>query len=268
MVRLWDAPTGQLTTTFIGHTSSVGSIVFSPDGTTLASGDYGGTVLLWEFTQTTEPSLLGDVNHDGVVNILDLTLVGSKLGRIGQEDVDINRDSVIDILDLVQVASMFSEKTIPTAPIAALAPDKGKREDSPNLSQDGIQVWLDMAHVVNDHSPAYQRGIAVLEQLLAVLTPQETELLPNYPNPFNPETWMPYHLAKAADVTLTIYDTKGTVVHQFDLGHQAAGVYTNKTKAAYWDGRSETGEPVASGVYFYSLSAGDYSATRKMLILK
>ena len=79
---------------------------------------------------------------------------------------------------------------------------------------------------------------------------------------------MPYHLAKAADVTLTIYDTKGTVVHQFDLGHQAAGVYTNKTKAAYWDGRSETGEPVASGVYFYSLSAGDYSATRKMLILK
>ena len=93
-------------------------------------------------------------------------------------------------------------------------------------------------------------------------------LLPNYPNPFNPETWIPYRLAHAADVTLTIYDTKGAPVRQFDLGYQSAGAYTNKAKAAYWDGRLETGEPAASGVYFYGLSAGDYSATRKMLILK
>ena len=71
-----------------------------------------------------------------------------------------------------------------------------------------------------------QRGVLFLEQLLAALTPKETVLLlPNYPNPFNPETWIPYHLAHAADVTLTIYDIKGTVpVCQLDLGHQSAGI--------------------------------------------
>ena len=125
-----------------------------------------------------------------------------------------------------------------------------------------------MAHTADDGSPIFRRGIAVLKQLLAALTPQETALLLNYPNPFNPETWIPYQLAHATDVTLTIYDTKGVPVRRLDLGYQLAGYYTGRAKAAYWDGRNDTGESVASGVYFYSLSAGDYSATRKMLILK
>ena len=98
--------------------------------------------------------------------------------------------------------------------------------------------------------------------------PMETALLANYPNPFNPETWIPYHLATDADVTLTIYDTKGVLVRQLDLGHQAAGYYTDQNKAAYWDGRNESGESVASGVYFYTLTAGDYSATRRLVIVK
>jgi len=98
--------------------------------------------------------------------------------------------------------------------------------------------------------------------------PQLTQLLQNYPNPFNPETWIPYHLAHDADVQLAIYDTQGVVVRLFDLGHQAAGYYTDRTKAAYWDGRNQFGESVGSGVYFYHLSAVDYSAMRKMVILK
>ena len=97
---------------------------------------------------------------------------------------------------------------------------------------------------------------------------QETALLPNYPNPFNPETWIPYQLAKPADVTLTIYDIKGPVVRALDLGHQRAGIYHSRSRAAYWDGRNAQGEPVASGVYFYTLKTGDFSATRKMLIRK
>ena len=268
IVRLWDVPTGQLKDTLVGHTEAVRSVAFNPDGTTLASAGYDGTVLLWEFTSTTEPSLPGDINHDGVVNVLDLTLVGSNLGQTGQNDADVNGDRVIDILDLVQVASIFSETMIPTAPIAFLSRENGKRGGLPHLNRDKIQTWLDMAHTADDGSLVYRRGIAVLEQLLAVLPPQETVLLSNYPNPFNPETWIPYHLAEADDVTLTIYDTKGAVIRQLDLGHQPAGSYTDKAKAAYWDGRLETGEPATSGVYFYSLSAGDYSATRKLLILK
>lgn len=98
--------------------------------------------------------------------------------------------------------------------------------------------------------------------------PQESTLLANYPNPFNPETWIPYQLSESADVRVSIYAVNGSLVRQLDLGHQSAGVYRNRSRAAYWDGRNEFGERVASGLYFYTLTAGDFSATRKMLIRK
>ena len=98
--------------------------------------------------------------------------------------------------------------------------------------------------------------------------PKETTLLSNYPNPFNPETWMPYKLSKAAKVTVTIYAIDGSLIRTLTLGHQSAGTYQSKNRAAYWDGKNEVGEPVASGVYFYTLKAGEFSATRKMLIRK
>ena len=102
----------------------------------------------------------------------------------------------------------------------------------------------------------------------AEMRPDRTALLTNYPNPFNPETWIPYELSVAADVSLTIYATDGKVVRIVILGHQPAGYYTRRSRAAYWDGRNQTGEPVASGVYFYTLTAGEFTATRKMLIRK
>ena len=98
--------------------------------------------------------------------------------------------------------------------------------------------------------------------------PEKPALLVNYPNPFNPETWIPYQLAEPTDVALTIYDIQGRVVRDLNLGHQRAGIYQSKSRAAYWDGRNAQGEPVASGVYFYTLKAGDFTATRKMLIRK
>ena len=107
-----------------------------------------------------------------------------------------------------------------------------------------------------------------LPELVIYKIPAETELLHNYPNPFNPETWIPYRLAADAFVTLTIYDGSGRVVRTLDVGHQIAAVYESRSKAIYWDGRNEFGESVASGVYFYTLTADDFSATRKMLILK
>ena len=113
-----------------------------------------------------------------------------------------------------------------------------------------------------------KRGLIQLPELVAYEIPAETELLANYPNPFNPETWIPYRLAADTVVTLTIYDQTGQVVRKIDVGYQTAAVYENRSKAVYWDGRNQIGEPVVSGVYFYHLSAGDYSATRKMVILK
>ena len=104
--------------------------------------------------------------------------------------------------------------------------------------------------------------------LVAYEIPSETELLANYPNPFNPETWIPYRLAEDGFVTLTIYDTAGQVVRTLDVGHRIAAVYESRSKAIHWDGKNDLGEGVASGIYFYTLMAGDYSATRKMVILK
>ena len=98
--------------------------------------------------------------------------------------------------------------------------------------------------------------------------PPETSLLPNYPNPFNPETWIPYQLAKPADVNVSIYAADGKLVRTLALGYKQAGIYHDKSRAAYWNGKNRQGEPVASGIYFYTLKAGDFTATQKMLIQK
>ena len=137
-----------------------------------------------------------------------------------------------------------------------------------------IEAWIAQARLEDDGSLGFKQGIANLENLLASLIPEETALLANYPNPFNPETWIPYQLAKSAEATLTIYDMNGKLVRQLAVGHQAAGMYRSRSRAAYWDGRNQLGEPVASGLYFYTLTvrsetkAAEFTATRRMLILK
>ena len=120
----------------------------------------------------------------------------------------------------------------------------------------------------DDGSPPFKEGIENLENLLASLIPEETALLGNYPNPFNPETWISYQLATAAEVMLTIYDMKGGMVRRLAVGYQPAGIYRSRNRAAYWDGRNQLGEPVASGLYFYTLTADEFTKTRRMLILK
>ena len=201
-----------------------------------------------------------DINGDGSVNISDLILVSQNLGSSNPQ-ADINDDGRVNIFDLIAVAQYLGEST------TGLAPSVGTQYLS-QLNSETIQNWIDMAHAADDGSLAFRVGIANLERLLDAMLPDKTALLANYPNPFNPETWIPYHLAQPADVTLTIYDTKGTLVRQLDLGYQRAGHYTNKIRAAYWDGRNNLGETVGSGVYFYQLRAGDYSTLRKMVILK
>ena len=201
-----------------------------------------------------------DVNGDGNINVLDLILIASNLGNEGTNiAADIDGNEVVDILDLVLVAGMFEGTA--AAPAAQLQVPE-------TLTAVEVQGWLTDAISLEVRDLIIKRGIMVLDQLLAALTPTETELLPNYPNPFNPETWIPYRLAEDAFVTLTIYDGSGRVVRTLDVGHRIASAYESQSKAIYWDGRNGLGEQVASGVYFYTLTAGDYSATRKMLIVK
>ena len=139
-----------------------------------------------------------------------------------------------------------------------------------------MNAWLQLARqnvseVVTTSAPeefSYARGLQTLEHLARALVPETTALLANYPNPFNPETWIPYQLSKAADVTISIHAAEGAAVRTLTLGYQDAGMYKHRSQAAYWDGKNELGETVASGLYFYTLTAGDFTATRRMLILK
>ncbi len=94
------------------------------------------------------------------------------------------------------------------------------------------------------------------------------KLMPNYPNPFNPETWIPYQLAESAHVQIRIYDVAGHLVRELDLGTKLAGSYLSKPQAAYWAGDNDMGEAVSSGVYFYTLEAGDYRRTLRMIIAR
>ena len=237
----------------------VNSVSFSPDGRTIASGSDDGTILLWDLTPVTPTLLIEDVNGDGVVNIQDLVLVAGQLGQTGQNDADVNGDGVVNIQDLVLVAGALGQAAAaPGLPIQSFAP----------LTAADVEGWLTEAQTLDLTDAQSKKGILFLERLLAALTPKTTALLPNYPNPFNPETWIPYHLAHAADVVLTIYDIKGAMVRQLDLGHQPVGYYTNRTKAAYWDGRNDQGESVASGVYFYQLRVNNSSQVRRMVIVK
>ena len=212
----------------------------------------------------------GDVNRDGVVTILDLILVAQQLGKrvsVGSP-VDVNGDGIVSILDLIRVSQGIAGS--PAAP----------RVGAEGVDVETIEAWIAQARLEDDGSHPFKQGIENLQNLLVSLIPEETALLANYPNPFNPETWIPYQLAESAEVTLTIYDLNRKMIRRLRVGHQAAGMYRSRSRAVYWDGRNQLGEPVASGLYFYTLTvrsassrngetrAGEFTATRRMLILK
>ena len=202
----------------------------------------------------------GDVNRDGQVTALDLILVSQQLGEKvpAGSPVDVNGDGVVTTLDLLLVSQAIGNTTASAAPTVA----------TDNIDAATVEAWIAQARLEDDGSLAFKQGIENLERLLASLIPEATALLHNYPNPFNPETWIPYQLAESAEVTLTIYDMNGELVRRLAVEHQAAGMYKNRSRAVYWDGRNQLGESVASGLYFYTLTAGKFTGTRRMLILK
>ena len=136
------------------------------------------------------------------------------------------------------------------------------------LDREALQGLLQRLHTVSNGSLKYREMIALIGKILKSKRPNKTTLLANYPNPFNPETWIPYHLAHGSDVRIDIFDTHGTVIRHLELGHQSAGYYTNRNDAAYWDGLNDSGEHVTTGIYFYQLQADNVSPMRKMVILK
>ena len=210
-------------------------------------------------TTTTASRSKYDLNSDGTVDNTDAGLVADAMGTSNAR-YDVNGDGTVNFLDLLLV---FDNRD----PGAAGAPTiVGMKMSAAQI--DIIKEQIDLLIATNDRSPAAMRVLVYLQQLLVTARPEKTQLLANYPNPFNPETWIPYELATDTNVRLTIYNTQGVVIRTLQLGHQSAGYYTGRDRAAYWDGRNALGEQVASGLYFYQLETDEMSLMRKMVILK
>ena len=176
----------------------------------------------------------------------DWTLTASNIEPVIVENhTDVNRDGVVNLVDLVIVASRYGERIT------------GDPNPNPDVNRDGVVDINDLILISQELPIAFAPTVQF---------PIETQLFHNYPNPFNPETWIPYVLSDPADVAIEIYTADGRLVRHLAIGHQPAGLYINKASAVYWDGRNGSGEPVASGLYFYTFIVGDYAATRKMLI--
>ena len=203
-----------------------------------------------------------DVNGDKKVNKTDLLLVITALGESppANPNFDVNADGTVDIADVLLVIEALDD------PVAAAAPTLG--ETLTALDPAFLTTQIDILRAESDGSMKYAHAIAFFQSLLASIRPTETRLLANYPNPFNPETWIPYQLATDSDVRITIYNAQGVVIRTLELGHQPADYYTGRERAAYWDGRNILGEQVASGIYFYQFKTDTMSLMRKMVILK
>ena len=216
-------------------------------------------------TTPTTPTASGsnnyDVNGDGTVDSKDVdALIVAVAAGVTDAKYDVNGDGKVDIFDVSTVSTNRSDG-------AAAAPALLGTKLS-IVQIDRLQEQIDLLVASNDRSPDALRILTYLHQLIVMARPEKTQLLANYPNPFNPETWIPYELATDTNVRITIYNTQGVVVRTLELGHQSAGYYTGRDRAAYWDGRNAVGEQVASGIYFYQFETDTMSSMRKMVILK
>ena len=242
--------------TFDGNLTTDGTLTITVGADAIA--EYNGPALttqisvaaVSESVSASTAAPLTEAALDG--SVITLTLSGRKFER-----------SIFDIKDAVSVTGI-SGVTVGTFDIDRQSDTEITIELTfdGNLTTDGTLTITVGADAIAEYN-----GPALTAQV-TVTASRENALAANYPNPFNPETWIPYQLSKPADVTLTIYDIKGHVVRTLDLGHQRAGLYQARSRAAHWDGRNEIGEKVASGIYFYVLRAGNYTATRKMTITK
>ena len=250
------------------------------------------------------PSKPWDVNKDGEVNVSDLVAVlqhlGERIIEVVAENPDVNGDGIVDDADVSLVKSHFGEKydevkmmSLPPSPPASTvsstvlltpppppgAPKLDIRFFEENkflttLASFDLSLLREIYEFVNQNVDINPELIPLKETLYFLIQSasqkisSQNRLAQNYPNPFNPETWIPYQLAQDAYVAITILDASGRVVRTIDVGYRPAGSYVSKDGAVHWDGKNSLGETVVSGVYFYSIRAGNFKAVKKMVVVR
>ncbi len=172
-------------------------------------------------------------------NLITTETADSQNGYFSSAWADLNKKAVVKIGDKIEFTAIDSVGKVVSGPFV--------REITLDNIRDAV---IDISMRLGD------------------IIPDKSALLQNYPNPFNPETWIPFHLEEGGDVIIKIYSVSGELIKTLNLGYKEAGIYVSKTRSAYWDGRNETGEKVASGIYFYSIQSGEFKEIRKMVIMK
>ena len=252
-------------------------VIHWPSGVVQKLKDVQANQVLRVIESDGRASLSADVNQDGQLDIRDFVLVVKHFGEGPPTNprTDVNKDGRVNILDLIWIIKAAEDnRKIARAPY----PQHLTVEDIPNISSSIHLSNTDIALLSSFYEKIEEVSASATQKelvrhflrglLMSVGEPLDTRLHPNYPNPFNPETWIPYQLATDSDITIRIYDTSGHIVRTLYTGHQVAGYYLSRSEATYWDGKNELGELVASGVYIYELTTPTFKQTRRLVILK
>ena len=259
-VRLWDVGSEAEIATFRGHSDVVFSVAFNPEASLVASGGKDRKIVLWDVA--TGESRIINTGHIGGIKSLVFSRDGNTIISGGTMLGALWNDPTVRIWDVKtgEQKNILSGHTYGNINVA-FSPDGRTLLTG---SADGtVLIWDYNTIMGTNDVPSQQLTENINRDGNVDL---RALLLPNYPNPFNPETWIPFQLAKPAHVILYIYTVDGQLVRTLKMGHKQAGLYHSKNRAAYWDGKNAFGEPVASGIYYYTLSIGAYSATRRMVI--
>jgi WD40 repeat protein len=242
-----------------GHTSDVMELTFIPDGGTLVSGSRDGAVRLWDVAEGRE---LTSLDAGGRSRGIALSPDGGLLASVGAG----YNTRLWDVASLQEIATVGGHRhpfiyALEFSPDGTLLASGGE----------GVLLW-GIAGAPGETpaavDPTGKTGATWAHVKQAAPTPTSATLLPNYPNPFNPETWIPFDLRDDAKVVISIYDASGSIVRRLDLGGRPAGAYRTRGRAAYWDGRDNYGEVVSSGVYFAELVAGIRRRTQRIALRK